>query len=154
MNKIPRKYDFTKNRWPSINYENLKDQVLQEKIEEIDEDSRKLKLIPENYKIFIKELAKIDEEHSKCFNEEFVPSYENKIERKTISKTETEFIFFEKRIEEHDIYFKKKEYEKEFFSISRKLCDIFQKALNLYNRFHVLNGMKYFRYFYQKESFR
>lgn len=151
-NKIPRKYNFTKNRWPSENYENLEDQVLKKRIEEIEKDSNRLNLIPENYKTFINELKKIGEEHSKCYNEEFVQSYDNKFERKTISKIEKEFIFFENKYEEYDIYFKKKEYEEKFFAISRKLCDIFQKAINLYNRFHVLNDMKHFRYFYQKES--
>ena len=56
--KIPRKYDFTKNRWPGSAYETLGDEELQNKINEIDDDTRRLTSIPQNYKNFINDLKK------------------------------------------------------------------------------------------------
>ena len=153
LDKIPRKYDFTKNRWPSVDYEKLEDKELNSKIEEIDKDTKKLKSTPIKYNQFLKEYKKIMKEHSDLYNNEFDPLATTYIKRDSKIIEYTQLIFFKEKYTEHDIYFSSKEKEEEFLELSNKIADIFVKALDLFNEFNNECGISEYRYFCPKDSF-
>ena len=71
--KNPRKYDFTKNTWTTVNYEELENDVLYTHIKLIDENNKKLDDIPIKYNQFLQEYKKIVKENSDFYNNDFHP---------------------------------------------------------------------------------
>ena len=115
MNKIPRKYDFTK-KWPSLNYESLKNEHLEEHINEIDQDTKKFKDIVEKWPTFLKEFGKQYDEYYRLYDKA-QNFYIKHLVRKHFVEEETTLIFFKEKFNTTDLYFDSHENEKKFLNI-------------------------------------
>ena len=69
LDKIPRKYDFTKNRWPSADYEKYEDEQLNSKTVEINEDTKNLNKKYDEYCKFIKIIEPIAKKKESYYEE-------------------------------------------------------------------------------------
>ena len=147
---IPRKYDFTKNRWPSVDYEKQNDEDLLSKIEEIDEDTKSLNKKYDEYCKFLKKIIPICKEENEEFGD-YISFVKENFKRTSKEEKIKEFIFFERDVTIHDNYFEDHVVEHSFFSKATHLISMFKKIYKLYSDFYQHHGMGEFKYFFPKD---
>ena len=140
--KIPKKHDFTKNRWPSINYESLDSENLQEKINKIDVDTSDHLDLPNQWEVFLKEYKVAEQRYDDIYKKTNQFYVENLI-RKSQQVEVTEFIFIKHKYIEHDVYFKNNDIEDKFFKLYLETVKAFKKLCSL-----VENNMRSGKHFY------
>ena len=149
--KIPKKYDFTKNRWPSLIYENIEDEGLLSKVKEIDEDTKNLNNKFDEYCKFIRKIEPLRKEENIIY-EEYCEFVKKNFQRTSRQEKYKEFIFFDKVQTVHDNYFENNEIEKLFFKKAKNLISNFNEIYKLYRSFFNVNEMADYKYFFPKDT--
>ena len=149
--KIPKKHDFTQNRWPAVLPKKTDaDEVMFFSIKEIDEDTKKLNEKYDAYCNFIKKFNLLDE---KRWNEyvNYKKFIEEKFKRTSKQVEHKELLFFKKIITVHDNYFENNETKKLFFGKAKNIISNLKELYLLYREFYNLNDMSAYKFFFPKD---
>jgi len=153
LDKIPRKYDFTKNRWPSADYEKYEDEQLNSKTVEINEDTKNLNKKYDEYCKFIKIIEPIAKK-KESYYEEYSSFVKENFKRTSTQEKIKDFIFFERDVTIHDNYFEDHVVEHSFFEKAKHLVSLFAQIWELYREFYITNSMADYRYFFPKDNYQ
>jgi len=151
LDKIPRKHDFTKNRWPSADYEKYEDEQLNSKTVEINEDTKNLNKKYDEYCKFIKIIEPIAKK-GESYYEDYSSFVKVNFKRTSTQEKIKEFIFSERDVTIHDNYFENHATEHSFFEKAKHVISHFTQIWDLYREFYTVNSMANYKYFFPKDS--